>query len=1286
MGSARTARRDAGPSHRNIQQAPPRVGHPQANAGTARVPACPCGGGCPRCRAPAAGPAAEQEADALAERVAGAAPEGAGADRAEDVRAPAPLPPSVNDTIARSGEAMPEPLSGELGAAVGHDLSSVRVHRDDLAARSALDVAADAYTVGRHIVFGQDRFAPQSATGRALLVHELAHVLQQSAAPQGLRLQRKPGRGRSRAPFDKVLKLNDEAALALAGFLSTLKALPDPSAPLTKRIDRIDELAKFARAEQEGAIRVVDAWIAGEPIPIDTPFDSGNYVLDDKPSAKGLAMIERRDTNLLALIDLVEPRVTRLARLGSALGADTPKEMREAFDTVAGYYLDTLPSAEQKWTFEQVRFLDTFYDDPRVIQGYGLWAYLRKQLPDLYENVLMSMAGAETTLVVDKELKGDDPRFSPGEIHEAFKGGMRERRTGELKRTINALRDMKTGEVAIGELPESLGQVGTVPDPETNAALIRLLVDVQVRVSVLHLWQPIQPLQELLYGTNNAGQSLIPFAKNERQRWLTELTDLQNEFADELKAGDHPGIEGRIDAWLKRLQPLIDAIPAEVRTKKIMAAVVEQIPFMFVAGATAVKMGLWVRAATQSKWIAALAEGATLTVMSAANMPAGSALRPKGVLGWTTNLAVNVLLSRVGRAFFDLGTSVAKGRSVIVAIGAQVVVPTVGMATLQTGVQLIEAKLRDSKGETGFTQLLTLNLVLSGIGMAISAATVQPASSSAGSTALAKPGAPEIAKRLGITEDHARLLLEVEDRLWEFKDAAEAVNLAAAQGNLTQAQVATSKKQGLDLADFLEAHCEPLAKSGAFGDVTPTQIKAALGSIRTKLQAVDFTSLLKVRALLPESTEGLVRVGSGEQWVYDRANPPRGLAALRADYEKQGNTVRSLPSGGFEASEPGGAVLAQIVPVNAQAAAVLGRSLASMAKGKLTSEGLAKVKTQTAVPKGLLEAQLEQAGATPAGAKAVPRVLQHLARFIDPTSETPWYGLSNYLSLGGDAALLARAMAYGPPNEFAIESRDLAYRLLTQMATWDAEAVEGFRQLYVLLPNLTAERLHRLVGGFKPVEVKGVFQSIALLAPRSKGLGKVLSALTSGAVPSERGAMGALTSGVQLAPRFPNATLVFEAPVRDEGGDIVRVTDISVQETRTTRVAGVEKTTTVEIAAVEVKEVTSAKFGKRALQQLARNIQHDSLVRSQKLAPAGGSRPFFETLLWRIRGKEIRQQAINALNDPKATEAQIDARMREIVERALRPALERPEFKTLAPEEQEGYRNAFKGVPFVEFF
>ena len=68
----------------------------------------------------------------------------------------------------------------------GADFSDVRIHNSTSAHASAAAMRANAYTLGSDIVFGANRFAPQSPSGKRLLVHELAHVVQQrrgGAAP-----------------------------------------------------------------------------------------------------------------------------------------------------------------------------------------------------------------------------------------------------------------------------------------------------------------------------------------------------------------------------------------------------------------------------------------------------------------------------------------------------------------------------------------------------------------------------------------------------------------------------------------------------------------------------------------------------------------------------------------------------------------------------------------------------------------------------------------------------------------------------------------------------------------------------------------------------------------------------------------------------------------------------------------------------------------------------------------------------------------------------------------------
>jgi outer membrane protein OmpA-like peptidoglycan-associated protein len=63
---------------------------------------------------------------------------------------------------------------------LGRDLGGVRVHDDSGAARMATALNAQAFTLGHHIAFAPHKYSPDTFTGKQLLAHELAHVLQRA--------------------------------------------------------------------------------------------------------------------------------------------------------------------------------------------------------------------------------------------------------------------------------------------------------------------------------------------------------------------------------------------------------------------------------------------------------------------------------------------------------------------------------------------------------------------------------------------------------------------------------------------------------------------------------------------------------------------------------------------------------------------------------------------------------------------------------------------------------------------------------------------------------------------------------------------------------------------------------------------------------------------------------------------------------------------------------------------------------------------------------------------------
>lgn len=129
-------------------------------------------------------------------------------------------PPIVHQVLRSTGRPLDATTRTFMESSLGHDFSQVRIHTDAQAAASARAVAAQAYTVGDHLVFATGRHEPRSVRGKTLIAHELVHHLQQRDASEPanseLRINR-PGdaleqeadrlaQGRLRSGVEKVPK------------------------------------------------------------------------------------------------------------------------------------------------------------------------------------------------------------------------------------------------------------------------------------------------------------------------------------------------------------------------------------------------------------------------------------------------------------------------------------------------------------------------------------------------------------------------------------------------------------------------------------------------------------------------------------------------------------------------------------------------------------------------------------------------------------------------------------------------------------------------------------------------------------------------------------------------------------------------------------------------------------------------------------------------------------------------------------------------------------------------
>ncbi len=102
--------------------------------------------------------------------------------------------PIHGEVLATQGQPLDANTRAFMESRFRKDFRHVRLHSDAQAIASANAVQARAFTVGHHIVLGAGEYTPGTSAGRALLAHELAHVVQQSTmGSQGPRLmQRQP--------------------------------------------------------------------------------------------------------------------------------------------------------------------------------------------------------------------------------------------------------------------------------------------------------------------------------------------------------------------------------------------------------------------------------------------------------------------------------------------------------------------------------------------------------------------------------------------------------------------------------------------------------------------------------------------------------------------------------------------------------------------------------------------------------------------------------------------------------------------------------------------------------------------------------------------------------------------------------------------------------------------------------------------------------------------------------------------------------------------------------------
>lgn len=85
------------------------------------------------------------------------------------------------DRARGGGQPLDAALQAQMGEAMDHDFSAVRVHTDAEADDLNEQLSAKAFTTGQDVFFREGAYDPGSGGGRELIAHELSHVVQQGS-------------------------------------------------------------------------------------------------------------------------------------------------------------------------------------------------------------------------------------------------------------------------------------------------------------------------------------------------------------------------------------------------------------------------------------------------------------------------------------------------------------------------------------------------------------------------------------------------------------------------------------------------------------------------------------------------------------------------------------------------------------------------------------------------------------------------------------------------------------------------------------------------------------------------------------------------------------------------------------------------------------------------------------------------------------------------------------------------------------------------------------------------
>src|SRR5882757_7280291 len=138
-------------------------------------------------------------------------------------------PSSVETSLASSkgsGSSLPAAAKTEMESGLGADFSNVKIHTGSNAAQMSKDLNAQAFTHRGDVYFNENKFNPDTSSGKHLLAHELTHTIQQGAAPSIQKKISKKQIQKKKAGISPLIQKGNEP--------QTPDDPPEPNTPVAK--------------------------------------------------------------------------------------------------------------------------------------------------------------------------------------------------------------------------------------------------------------------------------------------------------------------------------------------------------------------------------------------------------------------------------------------------------------------------------------------------------------------------------------------------------------------------------------------------------------------------------------------------------------------------------------------------------------------------------------------------------------------------------------------------------------------------------------------------------------------------------------------------------------------------------------------------------------------------------------------------------------------------------------------------------------------------------------------